>query len=159
MKKIVFIAILFLSCQGAFAQKSNLSKDEIKEYSSQIRVMVKYLEETFSFIGNPETSAQEKDIVFKESYAKIFKDEDVQIEEDMQDKQRESDPEGEETQVPEAEAEAEAAEPRFKAATQRSMPFGRSSGSMLLRSVQEVYCATRCSRRLRRNSRVQFFTA
>ena len=83
MKKLVFIAILFLSCQGAFAQKSNLSKDEIEEYSSQIRVMVKYLEETFSFIGNPETSAQEKDIVFKESYAKIFKDEDVQIEDDL----------------------------------------------------------------------------
>ena len=85
MKKLVFIAILFLSCYSTFAQKSSLSKDEIEEYSSQIRVMVRYLEETFSFIGDPETSAQEKDIVFKESYAKIFKDEDVQIEDDLDD--------------------------------------------------------------------------
>ena len=83
MKKLVFLAILFISCQGVFAQKPNLSKAEIEEYSEQITMMVKYLEETFSFIGNPETSAQEKDIIFKESYAKIFKDDEVQIEDDL----------------------------------------------------------------------------
>ena len=83
MKKLVFFAILFLSCQGVFAQKSNLSKGEIEEYSAQIRMMVKYLEETFSFIGNPEATAQEKDIIFKESYAKIFVDDEVQIEDDL----------------------------------------------------------------------------
>lgn len=85
MKKILlFIAILFLSLQG-FTQKSELSKAEIEEYSQQIRVMVQYLEETFSFIGDPENSAQEKDIIFKESYAKIFKDDEVQIEDDLDD--------------------------------------------------------------------------
>ena len=83
MKKFVFIAILILSCQGIFAQKSTLSTSEIEEYSAQIKDMVKYLEETFSFIGDPETSAQEKDIIFKESYAKIFKDDEVQIEDDL----------------------------------------------------------------------------
>lgn len=85
MKKLLFIAILFLSCQGVNAQKSNLSKADIDEYSQQIRVMVKYLEETFSFIGDPENSAQEKDIIFKESYAKIFRDDEVQIEDDLDD--------------------------------------------------------------------------
>ncbi|MBR6438515.1 MAG: hypothetical protein IKS65_04960 [Bacteroidales bacterium] len=85
MKKLVFFAILFLSCQGLFAQKTSLSKAEIEEYSGQIRLMVKYLEETFSFIGNPEATAQEKDIIFKESYAKIFKDDEVQIEDDLDD--------------------------------------------------------------------------
>ena len=83
MKKLVFFAILLLSCQGIFAQKHNLSKSEIEEYSGQIRTMVKYLEETFSFIGDPEATAQEKDIIFKESYAKIFKDDEVQIEDDL----------------------------------------------------------------------------
>ena len=83
MKKLVFFAILLLSCHCVFAQKSNLSKSQIDEYSEQIRQMVRYLEETFSFIGNPETSAQEKDIVFKESYTKIFKDSEVQIEDDL----------------------------------------------------------------------------
>lgn len=85
MKKLVFFAIVFLSCQGVFAQHISLSKAEIEEYSQQIRVMTRYLEETFSFIGNPEATAQEKDIVFKESYAKIFKDDKVQIEDDLDD--------------------------------------------------------------------------
>lgn len=83
MKKLLVIAVLFLSYQGVFAQKTNLSKADIEEYSQQIRTMVKYLEETFSFIGNPENSAQEKDIIFRESYAKIFKDDEVQIEDDL----------------------------------------------------------------------------
>jgi Leucine-rich repeat (LRR) protein len=47
--------------------------------------MVTYLEETFSFIGDPENSAQEKDIIFKESYSKIFRDDEVQIEDDLDD--------------------------------------------------------------------------
>ena len=85
MKKLLFIAILFLTCQGLNAQKSNLSKAEIEEYSKQIRTMVTYLEETFSFIGDPENSAQEKDIIFKESYSKIFRDDEVQIEDDLDD--------------------------------------------------------------------------
>lgn len=85
MKKLLFIAILFLLSQGLSAQKSNLSKAEIDEYSQQIRTMVKYLEETFTFIGDPENTAQEKDIIFKESYAKIFRDDEVQIEDDLDD--------------------------------------------------------------------------
>ncbi|MDY6436789.1 MAG: hypothetical protein SPK72_04395, partial [Bacteroidales bacterium] len=83
MKRFLIVAILLLSCHGIFAQKSNLSKADIEEYSKQIRTMVKYLEETFSFIGNPENTAQEKDIIFRESYAKIFQDDEVQIEDDL----------------------------------------------------------------------------
>ena len=85
MKKILFIALLFLSCHGVNAQKPNLNKAEIDEYSQQIRTMVKYLEETFTFIGDPENTAQEKDIIFKESYSKIFRDNEVQIEDDLDD--------------------------------------------------------------------------
>ncbi|MBR5663387.1 MAG: hypothetical protein IKX01_01490, partial [Bacteroidales bacterium] len=64
MKRLVLFAILFFSCQSIFAQ-NELSSAEIEEYSGQIRMMVNYLEETFSFIGNPEATAQEKDIIFK----------------------------------------------------------------------------------------------
>ena len=83
MKRFVLIAILLFSCQGLFAQKTQLSNAEIEEYSGQIQMMVRYLEETFSFIGDPEATAQEKDIIFKESYAKIFLDDKVQIEDDL----------------------------------------------------------------------------
>lgn len=83
MKKLLFIALLLMFCHSVNAQKSNLSKTELEEYSQQIRSMVKYLEETFSFIGDPENTAQEKDIIFKESYSKIFRDDEVQIEDDL----------------------------------------------------------------------------
>ena len=83
MKKLLLIAVILLSCQGIFAQKTDLSKSEIKEYSDQIREMMRYIQETFTFIGNPEASSQEKDIVFKESYSKIFVNEQVQIEDDL----------------------------------------------------------------------------
>ena len=85
MKRLVLFAILFFSCQSIFAQKTELSQAEIEEYTGQIQMMVRYLEETFSFIGNPEATAQEKDIIFKESYAKIFLDDEVQIEDDLDD--------------------------------------------------------------------------
>ena len=85
MKRLVLFAILFISCQSIFAQKNELSPAEIEEYTGQIQMMVRYLEETFSFIGNPEATAQEKDIIFKESYAKIFLDDEVQIEDDLDD--------------------------------------------------------------------------
>lgn len=85
MKKLLFIALLLMFCHSVNAQKSNLSKTELEEYSQQIRSMVKYLEETFSFIGDPENTAQEKDIIFKESYSKIFRDDEVQIEDDLDD--------------------------------------------------------------------------
>ena len=85
MKRLVLFAIFLLTCSGAFAQKSSLSKAEINEYSEQIRMMVKYMEDTFSFIGNPDATAQEKDVIFKESYAKIFLNDEVQIEDDLDD--------------------------------------------------------------------------
>lgn len=85
MKRLVLFAILFFSCQSIFAQNNELTSAEIEEYSGQIQMMVRYLEETFSFIGNPEATAQEKDIIFKESYAKIFLDDEVQIEDDLDD--------------------------------------------------------------------------
>ena len=45
--------------------------------------MVNYLQETVNFIGDPDNYAQEKDIIFKESYSKIFRDDNVQVEDDL----------------------------------------------------------------------------
>ena len=45
--------------------------------------MVNYLQETVNFIGDSDNYAQEKDIIFKESYSKIFRDDNVQVEDDL----------------------------------------------------------------------------
>ena len=88
MKKTLAITFLLLFYGSLNAQNNVLSKTEIEDYTQQIKTMVNYLEETFSFIGNPENSAQEKDIIFRDSYLKIFRDEDVQIEDDLDENRR-----------------------------------------------------------------------
>lgn len=82
MKRLFISVFLFIVTFIANAQIS-LSDKDINEYKSQIEDMIVYFEETLNFIGDPNNSAQEKDIIFKESYSKIFKDENVQIEDDL----------------------------------------------------------------------------
>ena len=82
MKKLLIFSILLFSSFLLKAQTS-LSDKDIKEYESQVHQMVKYLQETLNFIGDPDNYAQEKDIIFKESYSKIFRDENVQVEDDL----------------------------------------------------------------------------
>lgn len=82
MKKIAILSILLLGFTfGSQAQK--LSKDEIAKYENEINMMVSYLEETMNFLGDSTTSALEKEIVFTESWSKIFIDDKVQIEDDL----------------------------------------------------------------------------
>lgn len=82
MKKISIFFVLFFLTFSIKAQ-TELSNDDIKEYESQIYQMVDFLQGTVNFIGDPTNYAQEKDVIFKESYNKIFRDENVQIEDDL----------------------------------------------------------------------------
>ena len=82
MKKLLIFSILLFSSLFVNAQIS-LSNKDIEEYESQVHQMVRYLQETLNFIGDSDNYAQEKDIIFKESYNKIFRDENVQVEDDL----------------------------------------------------------------------------
>lgn len=82
MKNITLLILLLVSSFLVKAQQS-LSNKDIVEYEGQVKQMVNYLQETLNFIGDPNNSAQEKDIIFKESYSKIFKDDKVQVEDDL----------------------------------------------------------------------------
>jgi len=82
MKKIAILSILLLGLAlGSQAQK--LSKDEAAKYENEIQTMITYLEETLNFIGDSTALAAEKEIVFTESWSKIFIDDKVQIEDDL----------------------------------------------------------------------------
>lgn len=83
MKKLAFLMFLSLLMLTSKAQQKTLSQAEINEYKEQITNLVTYLEETLNFIGDPDNTMQEKDIIFKESYTKIFVDDEVQIEDDL----------------------------------------------------------------------------
>ncbi len=82
MKKLLIFSILLFSSFIIKAQAS-LSDKDIKDYESQVHQMVEYLQGTLNFIGDPDNYAQEKDIIFKESYNKVFRDENVQVEDDL----------------------------------------------------------------------------
>lgn len=82
MKRITLLAlILFGLTFGIQAQK--LSKEEAARYDTEIRTMLDYLEETLNFIGDSTATAMEKEIIFTESWSKIFIDDKVQIEDDL----------------------------------------------------------------------------
>ena len=82
MKKIVILSILLFGFTFVgHAQK--LSKDEIAKYEDEIKTMISYLEETMNFLGDSASTALEKEIVFTESWSKIFADDKVQIEDDL----------------------------------------------------------------------------
>ena len=82
MKKIAILSLLLFGLAlGSQAQK--LSKDEVAKYEAEINGMISYLEETMNFLGDSTASASEKEIVFTESWSKVFIDDKVQIEDDL----------------------------------------------------------------------------
>lgn len=64
MKVLLTLLLIFAGSVSAFSQTKN-SNNDIAEYKGKITLMMKYLEETLSFIGNPGNTPQEKDIILK----------------------------------------------------------------------------------------------
>lgn len=82
MKRIALLAFLIIGFSfGVQAQK--LSKEETARYEEEIRSMLNYLEETLNFLGDSTATALEKEIIYTESWNKIFIDDEVQIEDDL----------------------------------------------------------------------------
>ncbi len=84
---LLFTAILILGTPNLFAQKnsedSDLSPESLKQYEKQVTQLVSYLQGTFNFLGDPTQPAKEKEIIVNDSYLKIFVDNQVQIEDDL----------------------------------------------------------------------------
>jgi Leucine-rich repeat (LRR) protein len=83
---LLFIAVLFITCclSGVYGQDTiGQSSPGQEDYAQQTRAMVSYLEGTLNFLGDPSATVQEKEIVINESYIKIFKDDKIQIEDDL----------------------------------------------------------------------------
>ncbi|MCM0042950.1 MAG: leucine-rich repeat domain-containing protein [Algoriphagus sp.] len=59
------------------------SKDQLAELSTKVEDQVQFLEFLLNTVGNPQTSARDKDVIIRESYLKIFRDGKVQVEDDL----------------------------------------------------------------------------
>ena len=79
------ICSFLLPLSRSLGQKevNSLSSEDLDQYTQQVSNMVSFIEYTFNTLGNSETPTKEKDIIINESYTKIFRDEKVQIEDDL----------------------------------------------------------------------------
>lgn len=59
------------------------TKDEISDFSEKVEDQVRFLEYLLNTVGSAETPARDKDVVIRESFLKIFRDGQVQVEDDL----------------------------------------------------------------------------
>lgn len=79
--RILFVFISVLLSLNIFAQQ--LSRDEISNFKTEGKELIAYLEFTLNAIGANELSPKEKDIIISESFLKMFRDDKVQVEDDL----------------------------------------------------------------------------
>ena len=81
---LYFIAVLNFFTITVFAQEpKSLTPEEVKNYTEQCGQLVQYLQGTLNFLGDPSEPQSDKDIIINQSYLKIFLDDKVQIEDDL----------------------------------------------------------------------------
>ncbi|AFL85187.1 hypothetical protein Belba_2642 [Belliella baltica DSM 15883] len=81
----LFFVLLLLNSLSAFSQQAigDYSKQEIKDLGQKVEDQVQFLEYFFNTVGSKDTPARDKDVIIRESYKKIFRDNKVQVEDDL----------------------------------------------------------------------------
>ncbi|GAB3654459.1 hypothetical protein GCM10028791_25190 [Echinicola sediminis] len=59
------------------------SKQEIKDFGQKVEDQIQFLEYFLNTVGSGQTPARDKDVIITESYKKIFRDNKVQVEDDL----------------------------------------------------------------------------
>ncbi len=80
MRSLIVFLSIFLTI-NIYAQE--LGRNEIADFTKEGKELISYLEYTLNAIGDNELSPKEKDIIISESFIKMFRDEKVQIEDDL----------------------------------------------------------------------------
>ncbi len=65
--------------------QEKFDKEKADALLPEVKQMVSYLEYVMNVLGDPEVSAQDKDVIINETYLKVFNDDKVQIEDDLDD--------------------------------------------------------------------------
>lgn len=78
----LLIIILIAANANTFGQELKDEKD-IDGYKEKVRGLVSFLSFAMNTIGSPETPANEKETIITQSYLKAFRDDKVQVEDDL----------------------------------------------------------------------------
>jgi len=65
------------------AQDRKLSSEQVEEYRQQAKQMVSFLQSMMNILGSEKATTKQKETVINESYSKVFRDAEVQIEDDL----------------------------------------------------------------------------
>jgi hypothetical protein len=82
---IFLICYLFSQVTVRAQEQREFSAEKIEEFKAEVKNLVSFLEYSFNTLGNPRTSARDKDVIINQSFAKIFLDAEVQVEDDLDD--------------------------------------------------------------------------
>ncbi len=85
MVKPKILVVLLLTCglfHGSIAQ-TNGSDNQLETYKEKVKRLVSFLSFSMNAIGSAETAANEKDVMITQSYLKAFRDDKVQVEDDL----------------------------------------------------------------------------
>ena len=89
---VLTVSLFFMMAFAAYSQKSKPEKSAKKPANEtaahagneeKVRDLVAFLQLLLNTLGSSETSARDKDVVITESYAKVFRDDKVQVEDDL----------------------------------------------------------------------------
>lgn len=82
---ILFLVLILAHSLPVFSQQAigDYSKQEVKELGQKVEDQVQFLEFFFNTVGSKDTPARDKDVIIRESYKKIFRDDKVQVEDDL----------------------------------------------------------------------------
>lgn len=81
---ILFSLVSLISFFDVKAQDlGGYTKDEVKDFSQKVEDQIRFLEYFLNTVGSEQTSARDKDVIIRDSYSKIFRDEKVQVEDDL----------------------------------------------------------------------------
>ncbi|MCP4551406.1 MAG: leucine-rich repeat domain-containing protein [Bacteroidetes bacterium] len=84
MKKLlILVGIILCVSKITSAQEELFNQRDIEIYQKEATQLVNYFEYTLNLIGSSKTLPKEKNVIINQSYSKIFKDEFVQIEDDL----------------------------------------------------------------------------
>lgn len=78
----LLFSLMFVT-QGIGQDIGEYNKQEIKDLTQQVEDQIRFLEYFLNTVGSKETSARDKDVIIRESYKKIFRDNLVQVEDDL----------------------------------------------------------------------------
>jgi hypothetical protein len=83
--KIILFSLIFafFISYGKAQDLGEYSQKEIKEFSQKVEDQIRFLEFFLNTVGSKETSARDKDVIIRDSYKKIFRNGEVQIEDDL----------------------------------------------------------------------------